>query len=237
MSFPRSPSSVFSRVAILSVALSLATLAAPSEAELAVGVKAGTLGLGAEVTVDLSKRLGFRGGVAGWEEELSYTASDIDYEGDLEILDATLLLDWYPSGQGFRISLGAAWNDHRLEGRAPLEELLRQSGSFPPGTPLPNNLGTLRGEATVDELGPYLGIGFGRATAGQSRWGVSLDLGVVVHGEPEVELTADSPILNQFPQLQPIVDLLLEEEERELELEAEDWSYFPVVSFTISYRF
>jgi hypothetical protein len=218
------------------VAVAVLAAVGAARAEVAVGVKAGTLGLGAEVTFDLGQRVALRGGVAAYEEDLTYTASEIEYEGDLEVKDATLLLDFYPAGGGFRLTVGAAWNDHRLEGRAPLRALLTQSGVLPPGTLLPVDLGTLRGEATVDPLGPYAGIGFGRATRG-GRFGLSLDLGVVYHGDPQVELEADSAILALFPQLQPLVDAALAQETAELEREAEDYPYYPVVSFTLSYRF
>ncbi len=206
-------------------------------AAVALGAKVGTLGVGAEVSVDLAQHFVFRGGVATYHRGLDYTASDIDYQGDIELLDATVLVDWYPAGKGFRLTAGLAWNDHSLVGTAPFESLLTQSSALPPGIALPD-LGTMRGEATVDALGPYFGIGFGRATGGSgSRWGVSLDLGVIVHGEPEVRLTADSPFVIQIPGLGAVVDLLLDLEEQELEREAEDFRYFPVLSITISYRF
>ncbi|MEM7480934.1 MAG: hypothetical protein AAF481_07145 [Acidobacteriota bacterium] len=219
----------------------LLVLIAPAAfADTAVGVKAGTLGVGAEITFDLSESVALRGGVATFDYALDYSAGGIDYDGDLELLDATLVLDWYPATKGFRITAGAGWNDHRLVGRAPLIDLLAGEIDIPQSllSLLPIELGTLRGEATVDALGPYLGIGFGRATAlGSSPWSLSLDLGVVLHGDPEVELTADSPLLDEFPELRPLVDALVAAEERELEAEAEEGNFFPVVSVSIGYRF
>ena len=211
--------------------------ATAARAAVAVGAKVGTLGVGAEVSADLATHWVFRGGIATYQRSLSYTASDIDYQGDLELLDATALIDWYPAGHGFRLTAGLAWNDHRLVGRAPFESLLTQTAPIPPGIVLPD-LGTLRGEATVDSLGPYLGLGFGRATNGSaSRWGISFDLGVVLHGEPQVNLTADSPFISQTPGLVALVDRLLDLEEQDLEREAKDFTYFPVLSVTVSYRF
>jgi hypothetical protein len=221
--------------AAVAAALVLAA-AGSARAEVAIGVKAGTLGLGAELALDLGPRWVARGAVASYNQGLTYSTSDIEYDGDLELKDASLLLDFYPAQGGFRLTAGAVWNDHRLQGRAPLRDLLRQPGGLPPGSLIPVNLGTLRAEATVDPLGPYLGIGFGRATRG-GRFGVALDLGVVYQGDPQVELRAESAVLDQFPELQAIVAALLVREQMELEREVADYDYYPVVSFTVSYRF
>ncbi|MCH9650475.1 MAG: hypothetical protein K0U98_19735 [Deltaproteobacteria bacterium] len=220
----------------LTLALTLSVFpSGDSQAEVSLGLKAGSLGVGPEISVPLGQRLNFRGGLFVYDLDVDYTASGVAYEGNIQLQNVLVLVDWHPSGGSFRLSAGLAWNDNSIEGEASLDDLVGLENPFDPLI----SLGTFRGETKVDPVAPYLGFGWGKAGhSASSGWGFSADIGVLLHGKPEVELSiADSPILVLLPELRPFVELLLEVEELELEQEIDSYQYFPVVSLGVSYRF
>lgn len=202
-----------------------------------MGVKAGTTGLGLELSTSLSPRVVLRGGVAAFERSQTFD-TDIEYDGDLELLQGNLLLDLHPTGGAFRITAGAVWNDNALTGEATVAQVAEDVFGIDPALLAPFDLGVVRAEVTTDSFGPYLGFGWGDSLGGAgSKVRFSFDVGVIYHGEPTAEATVDSRILDEFPELRPAVDAFLEEEVRQLEEDAEDYTYYPVVSLGLSYRF
>ncbi len=214
-------------------------LAAPVRAEVAVAAKAGTLGVGAELTVGLSPQVNARLGVNGYNyRDEGREASDIFYDAEANLRTATALLDWHPGGRGFRLTAGAVYNDTSVEGSS----LPPASGVYDiGGVPVPVNLvGTLDAEADFDPVVPYAGLGWGNAVAGNKKVGFFVDLGVVFQGKADVTLTpiipANSPI-NTTPGAREVLDVLLRREEQDLEDEVADYDLYPVVAIGFSYRF
>ncbi len=221
------------------VALLFIALSAPAQAEVALGAKAGTLGLGAELTVGLSPQVNVRLGANGYNyTDENREVSDIFYDAEANLRTATALLDWHPGGRGFRLTAGAVYNDTSVEGHS----LPPASGFYDiGGVPVPANLiGTLDAEADFDPIVPYAGLGWGNAVAGNKKVGFFVDLGVVFQGKADVTLTpnipANSPI-NTTPGAREILDVLLRREEQDLEDEVADYDLYPVVAIGLSYRF
>ena len=208
--------------------------AAPAHAEVTVGGKVGTLGLGAEVAFGLSDQLNLRLAASAADHDLDYEAGGIDWEGSLDLASAAALLDWHPGGGRFRLTAGALFNDNTLEGRAPLRTLLeREIGPRPPDL----EVGTLVGTAEGDSVSPYLALGVSHRPR-DTGISFTFELGAVFQGSPDVTLEVDTPLpIDAVPGGRALVDRLLAEEERELEAEAEDYEVYPVLSFGIGYRF
>ena len=72
----------------------------------------------------------------------------------------------------------------------------------------PGEIGSLVGGLATSESGPYAGIGWGHRSG--RRLGLSLDLGVVYHGVPEVTLRATGPIAD-VPAFQSQLELEIDE--------------------------
>jgi hypothetical protein len=181
------------RLAFLGAALALVWLAAPAEAagsapDLAVAVRAGTLGAGLEFDLGLSSALGLRVGYSGFNISHSLTTTDVDYSGRLELRTLTALLDWYVFRGGFHLTAGLARNGTRLDvvGRP-------RQGSFTlDGTSYPTSqLGSLTGSVRLgNSTAPYLGIGWGNPAGTDGRVHFLLDLGAIYGGAPSVALAA-----------------------------------------------
>lgn len=175
-----------SRVLSLPAALAL-LLAPPLQAqETGVAVHVGTLGLGADLAVSITSRLGLRGGVNLFPFDVEDRAEGVDFTVSLPSPQYMLLADFYPAGH-FRLSGGALISPSKLDLRGTPTEPV----DIGDGTYTPQEVGTLSGRITTRDVAPYVGIGFGTPT--RSRVGFLLDLGVAFHGAPELSVSASGP--------------------------------------------
>ncbi|HUF79321.1 MAG TPA: hypothetical protein VMR44_10435 [Thermoanaerobaculia bacterium] len=219
------------------VAACLAFPAAPAAAQqrLAAGVRAGTAGLGLDLAGRLSDRAHLRlaAGTVGFDGTISTSA--LDYDAEAEVTTALLLLDWYPGAGAFRLSAGAGWNGTEVEVTAPFDRFVpRDPGDISLWAPLGSAVGTAQG----NELVPVVLLGWGNPFRG-GRWKLSFEIGAFYQGEPDVELgiRSDFDLDEILPGLEEALKVALEEEERALERELEDYTVIPVVSLSLTYRF
>lgn len=214
-------------------ALFLLAVSPTAWADVGVLLKAGTLGAGLDVSVGISESFGLRLQANAFSYDEDITESDINYNADLELKSAGLLLDWHPFSGVFRVSAGAYWNGNEIAATG------RPSGSTYTinGVTYPSAaVGSLNGQIDFESVAPYLGIGFASAPKAGRGMTFSFDLGVLYQGEPNVGLTAVcGPALPapQCTQLQNDVAA----EQASLQDDVKDYKFHPVVSFGIGYRF
>lgn len=195
---------------------------------LSVGAKAGTLGVGGEVTTNLLPQLNVRGSYQWLDLSVNADIEDIHYNADVELSNPMLLLDWYPFDGALRLTGGVLFNgsDVALSG-TPAEPVEIGNTIY-----LPSQIGTLRGEADFDEIAPYVGIGWGNPLSEDGHWSLSVDLGVAFIGSPNVTLSATGPFATD-----PAFQQNLAEEEEDIEDELDKFRFYPVLSLALCYRF
>ncbi|TXI73773.1 MAG: hypothetical protein E6Q49_03910 [Limnohabitans sp.] len=127
---------------------------------------------------------------------------------------AQVVADWYPAGDGFRVSMGGVFNGNKItvNGTGQVDGV---NGTVNAEVKMANN-----------GLSPYLGIGYGVKPKMDKGLGFNMDLGVMFQ-DPKATLSATggpsaTNIANEQRQMQDAVDKL---------------KYFPVLSFGISYSF
>jgi hypothetical protein len=218
----------------LAAAIAVLSAATPARAETAIGLRAGTPGAGVELTTRLASRIDLRLALAGWDQDLTVTTDDVRYDGTLELRHALALLDWHPTDGAFRLTAGVAFNEDALDATAPVADLVADEvPELPPGL----ELGMLRGHAEGEQVAPYLGLGWGNPLGGRG-WSLSLDLGAILLGSPDVSLELDTPLpIEQVPGLPELVEAAIAAEEAELEEEIGDYDLLPVLSLSVGYRF
>ncbi len=217
--------------------LALCATAAQAASPVAVGARAGTIGLGADLTLKVSDRTHLRLAAGALSYDTTVSTADLEYDVNADLGTGLLLLDWYPGGGSFRISVGGGWNGTEADVSAPVERLVR--GLFPDLPAISLDFGTITGTAQGDDLVPALLVGWGNPFRG-GRWNLSFEIGAIYQGSPGVDLRyrdGEDFQLDDIPGGRAVVDALLAEEERKLEDELEDYTVLPVVSFTLSYRF
>ncbi len=189
----------------------------------AMGIKAGTTGLGVEGVYALNEQLNLRGALNGFSYSKDFEEEGIDYDGDLRLRSASLMVDWHVFDGPFHLSAGAFANRNEVKGKA--------DGSLDIG----DNTYTARLNADVDwrTFAPYLGIGWGNALKG-GRLSFSADLGVMFTGSPTARLTGE--LLGNDVDPEAFAEDL-RREEANLNEEIRDAKYYPVATVGVSYRF
>lgn len=192
-----------------------------------LGVKAGTLGLGIEGTFAFSEHFSLRAGINNYSYDFEETASDIQYNTELDLKSGALLLDWHPFAGVFRVSAGYVRNKNALSLRA----TPTTSQTIGDTTYTPAEIGTLSGDVTFKKNVPYFGIGWGNAARGKG-FGFSAELGAVLQDKPNVALRSDGTLAANAA-----FQADLREEEQEAQQDLDDFDTYPVVSFGVSYSF
>ncbi len=208
-----------------------AGMTTPALAErFALGVKAGTSGIGPEITVHVSEQVRARLGHGIFSQDRTETTREfsaaLDFDLDLDIGMTQLTLDFHPGGGQFRGTAGIIFNGNELEGSA-----IPGEGVFDIGDNQYSaaDIGELNARLSFDSIAPYLGIGWSNSLTADGRLGYSIDVGVAYVGSASVDLTAT----NETPQLSADLD----RERAELEDDLNPTEYWPVVSAGITWRF
>jgi hypothetical protein len=190
------------------VAVTALALPMSVSAQRSIGVRAGTLGLGGEVSVGFAKRFAVRGGVGTFPVEYTGIIGDLEYTITAPKRLWNVGLDVYPFGGGFHIGAGVL-------NRAPFDLGAegRQTANIG-GRDYEGDL-AISGDVSNDgSTAPYAIMGFGRATG--RRAGIYLELGAAFLGDTRVKLTGTC---TEAPTGQPCPEFeqRLQQEAREVE--------------------
>ena len=193
---------------------------------------AGTIGLGGGIAANFGSHFGARIGYTTYEYTVNdLEESDLTLDGKAEIGGVHALLDWYPFGGGFRFSAGAIENASLSARAEPIAGTYTLNGVVYSS----EDIGEATGTAKYESMSPYAGLGFGRALSRDGRFAFSADVGLIFTGSPEVELNATCRVPNAMLCTQIQADVAAEE--AELQRDADDLKYWPVLSLGVSYKF
>ena len=214
------------------VVFGLSLMTSANAADFGVYGTAGTIGVGGGVAGSFNSRLGARLGYTAFDYKVrDVRSSELSFDGTAELGGLQALLDWYPFGGGFRVSAGIMENARLSATARPLSDTYTFDGV----TYSTGDVAQARGTAEFDSFAPYLGLGFGRALSSNGRFAFTADLGVAFTGAADVMLsvTCTPAAVALCDQIQDDVAA----EQVELQADAEDFKYWPVLSFGLSYRF
>jgi hypothetical protein len=205
---------------ILALVLVLVPVAAMADGS--IGVRAGTLGLGAEFSYPISGMLGIRLNADSYKYSRKYTQDGIEYDGKATLKTGSLLFDFYPFANNFRISAGPMYNGNKLGISTPTTTVTL-------GDTNTQYTASLDGQVEFKKYVPYAGIGYGRPIS--SGLSLTFDLGVVFQGTPKATLngTCTGPCGNFQNDLKA--------QEATLNDAIKDFRYYPVVELGLAYTF
>ena len=192
-----------------------------------ITVKAGTLGLGADVTVPLvPSTLNLRAGYNWADLKLHVSLDQADSDGDFNWSTIPVLLDWHPSGGEFRLSGGIIINNNKVKlSSAPKEDFMLNNNAYA--------IESMDGSIKFDQVAWYLGIGSGNAVS-DGHLHFSCDFGLMFQGKPKAEATATSAI----PALQGALNSDLQVEVNKFQKDDLDsFIIYPVISVGMSLSF
>lgn len=190
-----------------------------------VNPKAGTLGLGVELSKSLSEKFSVGLGLNSYNYKTTDSANGIDYDFKYELQSAGLLANYHPFTGAFRFTGGVLYNNNELKltGKPSAGSTYTINGN----TYTASQVGTLAGKLTFDKTSPYLGLGWGNRPG--SKFGLSADLGVLYQGSPKLSLTASGAAAGLTSDL--------EQERKKAESDLSNFKWYPVLSLGLYFRF
>lgn len=203
-------------------------------AEGTVVAKVGTLGGGLKYVHPLSSKFAVGVGFNGFTIGDTLEESDINYDADLKMQNISVIGDYHPFENGFRLSAGVTHNGNKFSLSAqPTENNTIEIGDDNFSTV--DTVESLDASISFKSFAPYLGIGWGHAPKSGKGWSFDADLGVLFQGSPETSLTAScvDDTSARCGELQDAVDL----ERESFQDSTEDFEFFPVITLGVSYTF
>jgi hypothetical protein len=195
---------------------------------LAVSGKAGTLGLGGDLTAGITSNVNARVGINAGSLSFQGTPEDVEYDVDLDFLSFPALVDWHVFDDSFRISAGVLINQNEI-GLLAIPTSPVNIGGI---EYTPAEIGTLSGGVDFEPVAPYIGIGWGNALDPYKKWGFTCDFGVAYTHSPNVALTANGTAASD-----PTFQDALEREVNAIEDKLSNYKFYPVISIGLYYRF
>ena len=208
-----------------------------AHAEVGMGLRAGTLGFGADVDIGMNDKLALRFAYNFLDYDRTVEDTEVTYDGKLKISSFSGYLDWHVFGGGFRLSVGAVGSGPKFEvdGTPAPGEAVEINGTLYDRT----ELGSLSGEIKIgNSVAPYIGLGYGNVVSEKHRITLLFDLGAIYGGTPDVNLSATcGPAISGNPtacaQLQRDVQVEIDA----LKEDASEVKWYPVISLGLGIRF
>lgn len=216
---------------VLAALLGLSTTANAAPGDMALGLKAGTLGAGLEATFEMADQLNVRLGGNYFKFGTEVDVEGNDYDLDLKLNSYSALADWFVTDSSFRLTGGLVINKNKLSGIA----LPSNTYEIDDVTYTADEVGTLAAGIEFNSVAPYAGIGWGNPLADDTGWSYAIDLGVIFAGKPKLDITSTGGTLSGDATLQENI-AQAEQDFRDTD-EIKYLKIYPVISFGINYRF
>jgi len=217
------------RLLVAAAVLPLLAFPGVAPADTSLGIRAGTLGGGVDLSYALSQRAAVRLNADGYNRTQSKTHDNIDYDMKLKLQTGSLLGDWFPFANNFRISAGAMLNRNKFSMKGqPTGGTYTINGKTYQAT----DVGSFDAQVDFNKAAPYFGIGYGRPI--NSGLSLIFDLGVMSQGSPKskIDVTCTSSTPN-CSQLQSDAAA----EQSKLDDSLHSFKYYPVISLGLAYTF
>jgi hypothetical protein len=207
----------------------LGAASAPHYADVSVGLRFGTPGVGLEVGKLLASHVSVRVGAYYFKITATKSQSDVTYNASLKLQGMSALVDLYPGRRGgFHFTGGIVTNPLKITG----------TGQPTGGTYIINDVsytsaqvGTLTAVGQFPGVSPYVGLGFGTPARSGGALEFLFDLGAVI-GKPTITLSATGAANNPtlLADVQAQVNKTRSDVQKYLKV-------YPVLAFGLAYRF
>lgn len=223
-------------IAILLSTTLLATSA--NSADIGVGVKAGTLGAGVDLSVALTQTINARVSLTSVKiDDLNETVTvgdagntaDIDATMNFDFGASSLLFDWYVFDGTFHLTAGMMKNNGRIGFSGVLQDTVVLGGVTVGSGDID---GSISGSISAGEsYEPYVGIGWGRKADDNPGLSLSIEMGIALLN-PKADLNATSSTLTPSQ-----LNTALTSAEVDINNDLSLFEAWPVLSLGLNYAF
>lgn len=199
-----------------------------------LSAKVGTLGAGLEYSTDINSLFGVRTGFNAYSINKNFTKSDINYDASVDLRSYSLIFDYFPFENGFKLSAGALYNGNKANVTANATNGLTYDLNNVNYTS--TEIGSLKGNIDFNKIAPYLGLGYDSAKTKKAGFSFSAEVGAMFQDSPKATLTAEygATVTNAQKQL---INENLKAEEAQLNADLSSFKVYPVVAIGIGYKF
>lgn len=223
------------RILVVATTALACAVAAPALAQtrsdpaVAVGVTAGTSGVGVEAQFALGPIFVLRGAVDTLGYDVDSRYEDVEYSGRFDFDTVGAFVDLHPLANGFFVSGGAYMGRRDIGLNATPSAPVRIGGQ----TFTPAQVGTLSGQIKLKDVAPFAGVGFDNTFTRASRWGFRAVAGVAWSDKPEVGLESTGGTLSGDPAFRA----RLAQERASIQSDVENYGFYPIVQLGLNYKF
>lgn len=215
------------RLTVFALGLALSIQNARAE-DMAVAVKASTLGIGGEFTTSITpNKLNARLQINGFNYSKTINSAQVTYHSKLKLLSVGAIADYYPFSGKFRISGGLYYNGNKFSLTA--KPTAAGTFTFNGTTYTTAQVGTANATVDFNKLAPYVGFGWGNAVSDGNPFGMSLEIGALYQGKPKSSITTSKSV--------PGLSTDLATAKRDLDNSLNNFKLYPVVALGINWRF
>jgi len=198
-----------------------------------VGYKAGTLGLGLDLSYAFNRTFVLRTSLNGfslYKKNLKYEEKEFETQGTLN--DTGLLIDMHPWQNAFFFSWGAYKSKSKINLKyEPKSDNIKIGNHKYPAMQIGDVLTSIK---LKREVNPYIGFGYNSMDK-DSRWNFILDIGVIYIDTPKATINAYAS--KGFEALQPVLNNESKIESKDLNNKIKKYKLFPVISAGVGYKF
>jgi hypothetical protein len=194
----------------------------------AVDVKAGSLGIGGDLSRSIVPRvLNLRVGASFFKYSADFDSADVTYGAQLKLGAVPIGVDVFPLKNWLRLGGGILINLNEMTGTA-----RPTGGTIKLGDTTYNltDLGQVEGKVKFNRTAPFFGLGFNNPIKKEGHLGFFADLGFMYHGDPTASLTATKPLTSRMQQD-------LDKQILKTNNDIKDFNLFPIIQLGLSYKF
>lgn len=205
------------------------TAPSPGDGRRALGVIAGSRGVGLELQYAWSDELVLRGTVDALNAETGGRYRGFDYRVAGEGRSVGVFVDYHPGGSPWLMSGGVFLGEPEVDliGR-PVRAVRVGGAVFTPA-----QIGEVRGGIEANIASPFVGVGYDDTFTANRRWGARVLIGAAFSGTPRVQLASRGGTLSNSRAFQ----VRLAAEIEDLEEEIEPYTVYPVAQVGLTFRF
>lgn len=193
-----------------------------------VDAHASTLGFGGELNYTVNSFITARVDFNRYNHTYNTTKEQINYDFNLHLKTAGVLLDFHPFEGTFRITAGYFNNKNDILAVATPQSSYTINGN----TYSSSQLSSLSGDISFKSGVPYVGFGWSTLGTTSTGLGIEFDVGALLQGSPTVQLSATGSITSNST-----FQSDLAAEQSKLQGDVNNFKTYPVVSLGLAYRF
>lgn len=215
-----------------SEAVPVVSKASKNNSPWSVGLRAGTLGFGAEGMYKFNDTFALRAYASSFLHERETLKIDkVKYKHTMiKLLSGGVIADWFFLKNGFKVSGGVVLNGNKIR-------LHRDLSNVPSvtieGVTLPGAaIGYVRSHYRYHKVAPYVGVGYDSPKLWGTGFSLALDLGVLCQGKAKAHPHASGPA-----SASPVFRAKLKRYARKLVNDYQALRTYPVINIGLRYTF